>query len=58
MIPAAIKSVIDIGSSNLTKITLAPLNEHEVIEYVAATLYRSEEYCIPLAIVCLERTNG
>lgn len=50
--------MIDSGSANVTRITLAPLSEQQVVEYIAATLYRPQEYVVPLAIVCLERTNG
>lgn len=56
--PTSIRSVLDSGSANVTRITLAPLCEQQVVEYVAATLYRPQEYVVPLAIVCLERTNG
>lgn len=50
--------MLDSGKANITSLNLAPLNEQEITEYVAATLYRSHDYAIPLAIVCLERTNG
>ncbi|KAL6715259.1 Chk1 protein kinase [Lecanora helva] len=46
------------GSANITSIKLAPLSEQEVTEYVANTLYRQIEYVLPLAIVCLEKSNG
>lgn len=42
----------------MTRIALAPLSEQQVVKYVAATLNRQQEYVVPLAIVCLERTNG
>lgn len=58
MLPKSIRSVFDGGGATMTRIVLVPLKEQEVIRYVAATLYRPDEYCIPLAMVCLERTNG
>ncbi|KAL8906916.1 MAG: hypothetical protein Q9207_001724 [Kuettlingeria erythrocarpa] len=50
--------MLDSSIANLTAITLAPLNELEVIEYVAATLSRPQEHVQALAVVCLEKTNG
>lgn len=58
MLPNNIKSVLNNGSVNVTRISLAPLKEQEVVEYVAVTLYRPPEYVIPLAMICLGRTNG
>lgn len=58
MLPGRIRSIVDSGSVGLTRVGLVPLREQEVIDYVVATLHRPEEYCIPLAMVCLERTNG
>ncbi|KAL8784021.1 MAG: hypothetical protein Q9213_004209 [Squamulea squamosa] len=57
-LPHAIRSILDSGIANLTAITLRPLNEREVIDYVAATLSRPDDYVHSLAIVCLEKTNG
>ncbi len=42
----------------MTTITLRPLTEQEVVDYVAATLSRPNDYVHSLAIVCLEKTNG
>ena len=53
-----VESVVKNKAANVTTIKLAPLSEHEVVEYVAATLYRPLEYVIPLAVVCLEKSNG
>lgn len=57
-LPSSIRSVLDNGSVNVTRIALAPLSEQQVVKYVAAALNRQQEYVVPLAIVCLERTNG
>lgn len=50
--------MLDSSIANLTAITLAPLKETEVIEYVASTLSRPHEHVQALAVVCLEKTNG
>lgn len=57
-IPKPVRSMLDSGTANLTAITLAPLKETEVIDYVASTLSRPHEYVQALAVVCLEKTNG
>ncbi|KAL8947130.1 MAG: hypothetical protein Q9222_006554 [Ikaeria aurantiellina] len=57
-VPETIRSLLDNGTVTLTTITLAPLDEREVIEYVATTLSRPHEYVHSLAVVCLEKTNG
>ncbi|KAL8762589.1 MAG: hypothetical protein Q9184_001443 [Pyrenodesmia sp. 2 TL-2023] len=57
-IPKPVRSTLDSGTANLTAITLAPLKETEVIDYVASTLSRSHEYVQALGVVCLEKTNG
>lgn len=44
--------------ANSTVIKLTPLKENEVVQYVAATLQRTPEYVLPLAVVCLEKSNG
>ena len=41
-----------------TIIRLSPLSEQHVVDYVAATLQRTPEYVLPLALVCLEKSNG
>lgn len=58
MLPNNIRSVLESSNANVTRIVLAPLAEQQVVEFVAATLYRPQEYVVPLAIVCMERTNG
>lgn len=50
--------MLEKGTANLTTITLVPLSEEEVIDYVSATLVRPREYVLSLAVVCLEKTNG
>ncbi|KAL8832988.1 MAG: hypothetical protein Q9170_004587 [Blastenia crenularia] len=57
-IPKAIKSILDSNIVNSTAITLRPLTEQEVIDYVASTLSRPPESINTLAVVCLEKTNG
>lgn len=58
MLSSNIRSVLDGSTSNVTRIALTPLKEHQVVNYVAAALYRSLEYVVPLAILCMERTSG
>lgn len=53
-----VENIIKNKAANITTIKLSPLTEKEVIEYVAATLCRPREYVIPLAVVCLEKSNG
>ncbi|KAI4251965.1 MAG: hypothetical protein LQ352_004552 [Teloschistes flavicans] len=57
-IPRPLRSMLEKGTANLTTITLVPLSEEEVIDYVSATLVRPREYVLSLAVVCLEKTNG
>ncbi|KAL8691027.1 MAG: hypothetical protein Q9218_003665 [Villophora microphyllina] len=57
-LPQPIRSMLDKGTANLTTITLLPLSEEEVIDYVSATLVRPRDYVLSLAVVCLEKTNG
>ena len=45
-------------AANLTTIRLQPLGEQDVVNFVAATIFRPPEYCLPLAAVCLEKSNG
>ena len=49
---------MDNGTTNVTAVQLSPLSEQDVLNYVGVTLYRAQEYVLPLAIVCLEKTNG
>lgn len=58
MFSKPVESVLKNKAANITTIQLSPLSEREIVEYVAATLYRPTEYVIPLAVVCLEKTNG
>jgi len=53
-----VEHVLKHGSANITSVRLAPLSEKEVVDYVAAALYRPAEYVLPLALVCLEKSNG
>ena len=43
---------------NLTAIRLSSLSEQDVVNYISATIFRSPEYCLPLAAVCLEKSSG
>lgn len=58
MLSSNIRSVLDGSTANVTRIALKPLQEHQVVKYVAAALYRPQEYVVPLAILCMERTSG
>ncbi|KAL9031107.1 MAG: hypothetical protein Q9196_000842 [Gyalolechia fulgens] len=49
-IPKAIKSILDSADANLTIITLRPLTEAEVVDYVATTLSRPHAYVKSLAV--------
>ena len=57
-IPNAVTDVLHNQNANTTVIDLRPLSEREVMDYVAAALQRPPEYVLPLAIVCLEKSNG
>lgn len=57
-LPKTMKSVLDSGCANVTRIQLPPLNEEDVVSLVAATLHADRSYVFPLAIVCLERSHG
>ena len=54
----SVENVIRSSSANVTTLKLSPLSEEEIIEYVALTMYRERQYVSPLAMVCLEKTNG
>lgn len=58
MLPSRVRSVLDETNANITRILLTPLSEDDVVEYVASTLYRPQEYVFPLAAVCLEKSRG
>ncbi|KAH0558987.1 hypothetical protein GP486_004400, partial [Trichoglossum hirsutum] len=53
-----VRSVLESEHATITKIKLSPLNEENIVDYVAATLYRPREYGIPLAAVLQEKTQG
>ena len=56
--PGRLEHVMKNTSANITSIKLEPLSEKQVVEYVSSTLYRPPEYILPLAMVCLEKSNG
>lgn len=58
ILPRSVERVRKHESANITMISLLPLSEEEVIQYVVTTLNRPKEYVVPLAVVCLEKTNG
>ncbi len=58
LLPSTFQTVLDNRTTNVTTVQLSPLNEQDVVDYVSVTLYRPQEYVLPLAIVCLEKTNG
>ena len=45
-------------SANTTVIDLQPLTEEDVARYVGETLRRPMDYVYPLAIVCMEKSDG
>lgn len=53
-----VESVLKSRAVNLTAIKLSPLSEQDVVSYISATIFRSPEYCLPLAAVCLEKSRG
>ena len=54
----AVNKVMRNEDAITTILRLSPLSEQHVVDYVAATLQRSQDYVLPLALVCLEKTNG
>lgn len=46
------------ANPTITKITLAPLSEDDIVEYVSATLSLPREEVIPLALVIQSKTAG
>ena len=53
-----VETVLRNRAANLTTISLSPLSERDVVNYVCATIFRPPEYCLPLAAVCLEKSRG
>ena len=53
-----VETVLRNKAANLTMIKLSPLSEQDVVNYVSATIFRKPEYCLPLAAVCLEKSDG
>ncbi|KAI9872825.1 MAG: hypothetical protein M1830_001149, partial [Pleopsidium flavum] len=58
ILPTSLKVVLETENANVTRIELPPLSEDDVVDYVAATLYRPREYVFPLAAVCMEKSMG
>lgn len=46
------------GGPTVTKIALTPLNEEDIVDYVATTLCRPKEDILPLALVIQSKTAG
>ena len=57
-LPKVVRSGLDSGLANVTSISLEPLTEQQVIEYVSSTLSRPHDYVHSLAVVCLVKSNG
>ena len=57
-LPRNVEHIMNSKAANVTSVKLAPLTEQEVINYVSTTLCRPAEYILPLAMVCLEKSNG
>ncbi|KAI4216360.1 MAG: hypothetical protein LQ351_001370 [Letrouitia transgressa] len=57
-VPTTLRSLLENGTANLTTLQLSPLSEEQIIDFIVATLHRTREYVLPLAVVCLERTHG
>ncbi|KAI9811780.1 MAG: hypothetical protein M1827_005325 [Pycnora praestabilis] len=53
-----VRSLLGTENANVTKITLSPLTEDDIADYVCTTLSRPREYVIPLAAVIQEKSNG
>ena len=53
-----VRSVLENGSANVTRIRVPPLDEDAVIDFVTASLHSDRAYALPLAMVCLERAHG
>ena len=53
-----VEALLKNKAANLTTIKLSPLSEEDVVNYVSATIFRTPEYCLPLAAVCLEKSSG
>lgn len=52
------EQAVSCGGAKVTKLTLPPLNEEEVIQYTASTLCRSPEEVAPLGLVIHSKTGG
>ncbi|KAB2575560.1 Sensor protein GacS [Lasiodiplodia theobromae] len=52
-----IKSLLD-SATNMTRITLNPFTEVDTAHFVAETLHRDPEYCLPLVATIQEKTGG
>lgn len=57
-LPAVLRPILDGKEAHITRLYLEPLDEDDVVDYVASTLYRSTDYVFPLAAVALDKTHG
>jgi len=57
-LPAVLRPILDGKKAHVTRLYLEPLDENDVVDYVASTLYRSRDYVFPLAAVALDKTHG
>ncbi|KAI9750720.1 MAG: hypothetical protein M1815_001655 [Lichina confinis] len=58
MLGERVRCILESDKAHLTRIQLGPLSEDDIIDYVAAALYRPRDYVIPLAAVIQEKTAG
>ncbi|KAI9761553.1 MAG: hypothetical protein M4579_000944 [Chaenotheca gracillima] len=58
MLTSKVRSVLESDNANLTRIEMKPLDEDDIVEFVATTLHRPRDYVIPIAAVLQEKTEG
>lgn len=57
--PDNVRALFEMEGSNITQIELQPLNEDEIMEYVAATMHQEPDPTLtPLAAVIQEKSHG
>ena len=57
-IPPIMEAALSRETSVFEKVVLSPFTESNAIDLVSATMHRSKEHVAPLALACLEKTNG
>lgn len=58
MSPPESEEFPQVGGPTITKITLSPLSEEHIVQYVSATLCRPKEEVLPLALGIQSKTAG